>query len=117
MQDLGTLPGGNWSSAGAVNEFGQVVGSSDSAASVTHGFKWARHGRPTSNGSHAFIWSEDKGMQDLNSLIIPVRTGWILVDARAINSAGQIAGIGILDGQTHAFLLTPKGHAHHKPLR
>lgn len=112
MRDLGTLPGGRWSSAAAVNEFGQVVGGSDSATSVAHGFKWHRNGRAISNASHAFIWSTNMGMVDLNDRIIPARSGWLLIDAHAINSSGQIAGIGTINGQTHAFLLTPKGHAH-----
>ena len=110
MRYLGTLPGGKWSSAAAVNDCGEVVGGSDSATSVTHSFKWQRDGRATSNASHAFIWSANTGMRDLNDLIIPARSGWLLVDAHAINLWGQIVGIGTINGQTHAFLLTPKGH-------
>jgi hypothetical protein len=30
--------------------------------------------------------------------------------ANAINEAGQIAGMGVIGGQTHAFLLTPIPH-------
>jgi probable HAF family extracellular repeat protein len=112
MRDLGTLPGGRWSSAAAVNEFGQVVGASDSATSVSHGFKRHRNGRATSNASHAFIWGADVGMLDLNELIIPAQSGWLLIDAHAINLSGQIVGIGTINGQTHAFLLTPEGHRH-----
>jgi len=112
MSDLGTLPGGKWSSAAAINDFGEVVGGSDSATSVTHNFKRQRNGRATSNASHAFIWSAATGMRDLNDLIIPVRSSWLLTDAHAINLQGQIVGIGTINGQTHAFLLTPKGHKH-----
>jgi len=46
-------------------------------------------------------------MTDLNSLI-PRGSGWRLVQATAINKTGQIAGWGEVDGQTHAFLLTPE---------
>jgi probable HAF family extracellular repeat protein len=45
-------------------------------------------------------------MTDLNNLI-PAGSGWILVEATAINKAGQIAGVGTINGQTRAFLLTP----------
>jgi probable HAF family extracellular repeat protein len=93
MQDLGTLPGGIWSEANGVNKFDEVVGNSDYANSK---------GVP-----HAFIWTEREGMQDLNGLI-PATSGWLLLQARAINVRGQIAGTGVIRGQPHAFLLTPK---------
>jgi probable HAF family extracellular repeat protein len=45
-------------------------------------------------------------MLDLNDLIGP-GGGWTLVDARAINDAGQITGYGTVGNETRAFLLTP----------
>ncbi len=45
-------------------------------------------------------------MTDLNTLI-PPNSGWILTEARGINDAGQITGTGTINGETHAFLLTP----------
>jgi hypothetical protein len=42
----------------------------------------------------------------LNTLLDPL-SGWSLSVATAINDAGQIVGAGMLEGQTHAFLLTP----------
>lgn len=84
------------------------MGGSNSATSVNHGFKWQRDGRATSNASHAFIWSANTGMLDLNDLIIPARSGWLLIDAHAINLRGEIAGIGTINGETPAFLLIPK---------
>ena len=44
-------------------------------------------------------------MTDLNELVC-TNSGWTLVEARDINNAGQIAGIGILNGETRGFLLT-----------
>lgn len=108
MFSLGMLPGGKWSYAAAVNECGQVVGSSDSAMSKHHSFV-KRNGRLASNAAHAFIWSSYAGLIDLNGRITPARPGWLLTDARAINSFGQIAGIGTINGHTHAFLLIPHG--------
>jgi probable HAF family extracellular repeat protein len=88
MTDLGTL-GGQVSFANGINANGQVVGSSATS----------------STGSHAFLY-DGGAMVDLNSLL-PPDSGWELTVGAGINDAGQIAGSGIHDGQTHAFLLTP----------
>lgn len=89
MKDLGTLPGGTQSYAYSINNSGQVVGASESAGLTLH----------------AFLYSEGE-MQDLNKLI-PADSGWLLSEARGINDAGQIVGVGIVNGQQRAFVLTP----------
>jgi hypothetical protein len=58
------------------------------------------------SGYAAFVWSREKGMQDLNTLI-PSNSGWTLTMATAINVRGQITGEGDINGQQHGFLLTP----------
>jgi probable HAF family extracellular repeat protein len=88
MQDLGTL-GGSFGGADGINNFGQVVGYSYTASGQNHGFLW-----------------QDGTVSDLNDLI-PAGSGWTLYVAWAIDNAGQIVGTGSLNGQTHAFLLTP----------
>jgi hypothetical protein len=45
-------------------------------------------------------------MQDLNNLIVQ-GSGFLLTQAHYINEVGMIAGVGIINGKTHAFLLTP----------
>jgi cell division protein FtsW (lipid II flippase) len=45
-------------------------------------------------------------MQNLNQLI-PSNSGWQLILADSINVQGQITGQGNINGQQHAFLLTP----------
>jgi probable HAF family extracellular repeat protein len=88
MRDLGTLPQGTGSYAYGLNARGAVVGSADVGAAAV---------------LHAFLW-EGGRMQDLNALI-PPHSGWVLVEARAINDRGQIVGFGMFKGKTRAFLL------------
>lgn len=91
MLSLGSLGGPTGSSMGFdINNWGQVVGSSSNSLGP--------------NASHAFLRTAGQ-MFDLNSLIAP-NSGWELVQATAINDAGQITGLGWVNGQNHAFLLT-----------
>jgi probable HAF family extracellular repeat protein len=129
MKDLGTL-GGATSVATGINAFGQVVGYSLIDGGVTHAFLWTKIGGMHDLGAPgassfatginafgqvvgyslpgpAFLWTEEAGIQDLNSLI-PADSGWFLQYAFAINLWGQIVGEGTINGQSHAFLLTPK---------
>ena len=95
MQDLGTLPGWSSSIAYGINNSGQVVGISFNSDSI--------------NDTRAFLWSSRSGMQDLSTLPAVVAAGWsALLSARAINDTGQIVGWGTINGQVHAFLLTPR---------
>ncbi len=45
-------------------------------------------------------------MFDLNT-VLPPGSGWVLERATGISDAGQIVGVGTLDGATRGFLLTP----------
>lgn len=95
MQNLGTL-GGDISWAIGINNLGQIVGYSDLIT-----------GNDLSDFSdyRAYLW-ENGQMIDLNTLI-DGNSGWNLFSAYSINDLGQIVGEGIINGQTHAFLLTP----------
>jgi probable HAF family extracellular repeat protein len=90
IRDLGSLPGGTYSVAFAINDSSVVVG----------------YANTSDNAPHAIVWTAASGMQDLNGLI-PAHTPWTLINANAINSAGQITGYGTKYGHNHAFLLTP----------
>jgi len=70
IRDLGTLPGGDYSSAFAINDSGVVVGTSN-----------------TSTSTHAFSWTIAQGLQDLGTL-----PGTNASAALAINNPGQIVG-------------------------
>ena len=88
MQDLSTL-GGTSSTALALNSAGLVVGNARTAAAI----------------KHAFLY-DDGAMRDLNNLI-PAGSGWTLATATGINDGDQIVGSGTINGNDHAFLLTP----------
>lgn len=88
--DLGSL-GGDQSEARSINAYGDVVG-------------WSTISLQDSS-SHLFVY-KDGIMYDLNDLI-PSNPGWELLQGNGINDAGQIVGYGNINGQVHAFLLTP----------
>jgi probable HAF family extracellular repeat protein len=96
MIDLGVLDPNGYSAALAINGAGEVVGIV--AATQKTGVN------PNYRG---FVWTKAGGMKDLNHLI-PLNTGWVLQSASSINSSGQIVGYGLLHGQYHGFLLTPR---------
>jgi len=134
LQNIGTLSGDNSAGAAAINDKGQVVGTSWSTTKypyTSRAFLWQQNngmqdlGSLSSNGSVAaldinnsgqvvgcsincaFIWQSGTGMVDLNTLIDP-SAGWILGSAIGINDNGWIVGSGTNPaGDTRAFLLTP----------
>ena len=133
--DLGTL-GGSSSRAYAINEAGQVVGWADLAGSDKHAFLWedgemidlGTLGGSNSNayainnagqivgssyldspsiGYRGFLWDSENGMIELSDLLFD-DSGWErLTSAKAINNYGQIVGVGRINGEGHAFLMTP----------
>lgn len=138
LKDLGTLPGGVTSIANAINSSGIIAGQSDgtSTGGQWHAVLWNSSGKIKdlgvlaggtysvafgvndsdvvvgygtlwNNAARAMRWTMADGMQDLNSLI-PANSGWVLINANALNNVGQITGYGSKGGYNHAFLLTPK---------
>jgi probable HAF family extracellular repeat protein len=94
MTDLGTLPGEAVSLAESINDSGQIVGYATNA-----GTGGAGSGEP----DHAFL-DENGVMTDLNSLL-PANSGWVLNTATSIDNAGEIVGMGTLNGAVHAYLV------------
>jgi probable HAF family extracellular repeat protein len=90
--DLGDLPGGVEDAvAHDINEVGQIVGFGANAS-----------------GYRATFWNGNSGPVDLNNQLLNPLPGYVLTDARGINSHGQIVGFGTLnDAITRGFLLTP----------
>jgi probable HAF family extracellular repeat protein len=54
---------------------------------------------------NAALWIGSAGY--LLDDLIPINSGWHLVQANGINNARQIVGYGVINGNTHAFRLDP----------
>jgi probable HAF family extracellular repeat protein len=83
MEDLGTLPGHNWSSAAALNDRDEVVGSSAVDGINPRAFRW-RHGRMIDLG----VLSGDSGDS---------------ASANDINNRGQIVGFSAFGPPPQSF--------------
>jgi probable HAF family extracellular repeat protein len=98
IQDLGAFPGAFLTvppCCNTLNNRGEVVG-----------FALDPDGT-----SRAIVWVGNVPM-DLNTFIAK-DSGWYLQSAESLNDSGQIAGYGVIHGETHAFLATPIGHEGH----
>lgn len=77
----------------SINDQGYIVGMGsvliDSRGVIQNGVLWI--------GSVGYLLDN----------LIPPSSGWHLIEATAINNAGQIAGYGEVEGKTHAFRLDP----------
>jgi probable HAF family extracellular repeat protein len=94
IADLGTLGAGRNSEALAVNSSGVIVGWSSTDALDTLSLR------------RAFIFRNNT-LLDLNTLLSPIVTGWVLLRADGINNQGQIVGEGLQNGVPRLFVLTP----------
>ena len=130
LTDLGTLPGASDSGATGLNDHGDVVGGSDSAAFLYSGGKMIAL---TELLGHAPLANEATGINDSGQVIgifsgLGITAAWMynggkltsfsgpttLTDASAINAEGQVVGwsnFGIADIQEHAALFAG-GAAH-----
>lgn len=95
----GALPFGASASPAPVRSSG-VMTLAFNAAGLAVGYSEAQAGTP-----HAIVIANGN-VTDLNTAIRS-DSGWTLTTAAAINNFGQIAGSGLYQGETQAFLLTP----------
>jgi len=91
LEQLGTLPGGTWSSAEGINNQGQIVGNANDSFGK----------------AHAFLKNPGQPLQDLGTL--GGDESQISPDGPPhINATGQIVGLSqIADGSWHAFIVNP----------
>jgi uncharacterized protein (TIGR03437 family) len=102
-QDLTTLLGSKYGAVQSVNNSGWATGfKADTLGTIGHLDLLLF---PDSQNFKAFLYTGGK-TYDLNTLVTNA-TGWTLTNATAVNDAGQIVGAGFINGQEHAFLLTP----------
>ena len=92
MQDLGTLPGDQFSVGIGINDSGKVAGISLDA----------------NFNPRAFVW-QNGVMTDLNT-VIPTDSRLYLLVACSINAKGQIVGFAVdtITNEIHGYLATPK---------
>ncbi len=96
MLGLGTL-GGDESYAFSINEFGFVVGSAETNGGESHAYIYHEND----------FWYYGTTIIDLNDFV-DEDSGWeCLTAAYDVNEWGQIVGTGIVDGELHAFLMSP----------
>lgn len=135
--DLGNL-GGATNAASAINNRGEVDGAASDSNGIVHAFVWTKEAgmqdfgafpgavatiAPCCNtindngevvgfaidpdgSSRALVW-EGKVPVDLNTLIRK-NSPWYLQAAESVNNSGEIAGIGVINGATHAFVAIPR---------
>lgn len=89
------------SSASRISNRSQVIGT----WKTSDGYYDAKGKWVPTPQSRPFLW-EDGVATDINS-VIPADAGWFLRYAQDINDLGQIVGEGLIDGEAHAYLLTP----------
>jgi probable HAF family extracellular repeat protein len=86
--NLTALPGGSGMVAAALNEKDEAVGG-------------------------GFLYS--KGTVQTLASLLPAPSAWSSLNATGINDRGQIIGQGAINGEEHAFLMTPHGQAVPEP--
>lgn len=131
LTDLNWVIGGNMSGADAINNHGHLLIGGDNGAQV-HSVLYAngvvtdlaslpggsgKVGRSLNDSDQIvgdnFLYSAGQ-FSDLNALI-PTSSGWSRLSPSRINNAGQIVGQGLIDGEEHAFLMTPIGQTVPEP--
>lgn len=96
-----------WTSMGGIVKLDELFAYDTRAMDINNdgdvvGWSWI----DGAGNSRAVLWEDGGSIVNLNDRIDPM-SGWLLMNATGINNAGQIVGVGEIDDQSRAFLLTP----------
>lgn len=107
--------------AGAINDDAVVFGMADNyvrsigrlsptdSSSIALGINEASVVVGESIGTGGFVYSEQFGLVNLTTALMPEYADWIVVTAEDINNDGWIVGLGRVEGQyEHAIMLIPE---------
>ena len=86
--DLGNIGGHGWNTPTSINNQGQIVGFANQGGDLINGNLAVKF--------HAFLWTKDRGMQDLGTL-----PGDAISEALGINESGQVVGVSYGAGFSH----------------
>jgi probable HAF family extracellular repeat protein len=104
INDLGTL-GGNESSASAINDRGQVAGTTVNTIPDPYSFFYLLfNGSSNGTQTRAFLWDKDGGMQDLGTL------GGHDASPSLVNDHGQVAGVSYTNNIPNSTTGIPTNH-------
>ncbi|MGH9410607.1 MAG: hypothetical protein ACRD1V_14265 [Vicinamibacterales bacterium] len=92
--------------SGLVDAIGPLPAAFSTISGVANGVAVGSFVSSADSRSHALTYTDAAGSVDLND-VIPADSGWVLLDATAVNAAGQIVGDGLFQGTPRSFLLTP----------
>ena len=91
------LPAGdNYGTASKINNLGQVLGTTGVSDPATGNV----------NATRVVVW-RDGAVFEVQQLLDASGAGWTVTAVTGINNVGQISGYGIINGETHGFILTP----------
>ena len=127
MTNIGTLDASGWANPLAINDYGAVTGYSNGRAFLYIdgkmidigvsgvGYDVNNAGQVVGTASRlvdgyevrsGFLYSEENGLVDLNSLLSP-ESDLKLISANGINDLGQILGLGLIHNELHDVILNP----------
>lgn len=89
--NIGALSGDDYSSTNQMNDLNEVIGTSESS----------------SGSERPMYWNPTDGLHNMNDLVAPASSGWVIHSATGINNLGQITGFGTYHGNFMMYVASP----------